>query len=139
MKEDRSLIVSLHDTVALQIQIPSDYSIFVTKMEHRSGRMMPLGSCSSFDLLNAIHSNARVQKEPPMNEKHCMCTAVFCGHAFGETCPNQEAVRVRISVGTERSIFSPQREIGMCESCWTNLQRNLPGLLYSSLPVKKAS
>ncbi len=74
-----------------------------------------------------------------MNKKHCMCTAVFCGHAFGEICPNQETVRVRLSVGTKKSGFSPQLEIGICDSCRVNLQRNMPGFFYSRLPMKKAS
>jgi hypothetical protein len=68
-----------------------------------------------------------------------MCAAVFCGHAFLEKCPNQESVRLRMAVGTERSGFGPQLEIAICESFWSNFQKNLPGLFYSRLPMKKAS
>ena len=71
-----------------------------------------------------------------MEEKQCMCTAVFCGHAFGEKCPNQESVQLRMAVGTGTSGFGLQVDIGMCSFCWANLQRTLPGLFHSKLPVK---
>ena len=113
-------IVSLYDC-GITIPIPCGYSIFVTKLEHRSAEI--IRQYSERDFL--------------MNEKHCMCTAVFCGHASREICPNQESVRVRLSVGTEMSGFGPQLEIGMCEPCWANLQRNLPGLFYSRFALEK--
>jgi hypothetical protein len=73
-----------------------------------------------------------------MQEKQCMCTAVFCGHALGEKCPRSPGILLKIAVGTTNSGFGPQMQIALCDTCWFNLQRYLPGFFYSTLPREKA-
>ena len=73
-----------------------------------------------------------------MSEKDCECTAVCCGHARGEKCPYPAGILLRVAVGTEQSGLGPHRVIRVCNSCWVNLQQNLPGFFYPSFPESKA-
>ncbi len=75
-----------------------------------------------------------------MQEKECMCTAVFCGHALGERCPHPVliALKIRITADASNADFGPEIEIGICRTCWLNLQRYLPNLFPSATTWEKA-
>src|SRR6266480_3236297 len=95
-------------------------------------------AAEQFAVLAAYISYEVFRKPSQMQEKDCMCTAVYCGHASGEKCLLPAGVLIRIAVGTIKSGLGPHRIIRMCKSCWVNLQQNLPGFSYSVLPESKA-
>lgn len=66
----------------------------------------------------------------------CMCTFVYCGHAFGETCRNPSIAIVTISIRTENSRRMPSMEVPMCQSCLSNFKNSLPGVFFSKLPLR---
>ena len=74
------------------------------------------------------------RKPSEMQEKDCMCTAVYCGHARGEKCSHPGNILIRLAVGTAQSGLGPTRIVRMCNPCWVNLERNLPGFFYPTLP-----
>jgi len=73
-----------------------------------------------------------------MQETECMCTAVFCGHALREQCPRPIFIFLKVASGTSNTSFGSEIRIGICEMCWFNLQRYIPGFFGSALPWDKA-
>jgi hypothetical protein len=67
-----------------------------------------------------------------------MCTAVFCGHARGEKCPHPANILVKLASGTQQSGLGAHHIIKVCNQCWVNLERNLPGFFNAILPESRA-
>ncbi len=56
----------------------------------------------------------------------CMCSADFCGHPAGERCSKPVKFTVKTQTLINNEQYGPERGIGICESCWANIEKHLP-------------
>jgi hypothetical protein len=60
-----------------------------------------------------------------MADTKCFCSAEFCGHEGRCGKPVEFSVKTQAYQGSE--VYGPERRLGICEECFGNMQKQIPG------------